>query len=534
MTTINFEELSLSQEVRKAVLEMGFEECTPIQAKAIPILLEGKDVLGQAQTGTGKTAAFGIPVVEKLDAKKMDVQALILCPTRELAIQVSEELRKLIRFKQGIQVVPIYGGQPIERQIRALRHGVHVVIGTPGRVIDHIERGSLQLDQVRTVVLDEADEMLDMGFRDDIEAILKSTPSTRQTVFFSATMPKPIVALTREYQNDPVHVTIAHKELTVSNIDQKYLDIPERSKIEALSRLLDVHDPKLSLVFCNTKRKVNDVVSELQARGYFADGLHGDLKQQERNAVMDKFRKGIVDILVATDVAARGIDVDDVEVVFNYDVPLDEESYVHRIGRTGRAGKSGKAFTFVAGRDIYQLRDIERYTKSKILPQKLPTLNEVEEKKINQMLERLKVIIEEGHLSKQIDLIEKMMGENHSSVEVAAALLKLMMGDVDKPADNTKQSNRGEAGGDQGGAAEPGMVRLFINLGRNQRIQPKDVVGAIANETGISGKNIGLIDIYENFTFVEVPQDDASRVLEVMQNSQIKGKSIRIQVARRK
>jgi ATP-dependent RNA helicase DeaD len=531
MTNLNFEELALSQEVRKAVLEMGFEQCTPIQAQAIPVLLEGKDVIGQAQTGTGKTVAFGIPIVEKLDARDRHVQSLILCPTRELAIQVSEEIRKLIRFKPGVQIVPIYGGQPIERQIRALRQGVHVVIGTPGRVIDHIERRSLDLSQTKTIVLDEADEMLDMGFREDIESILKSIPETRQTVFFSATMAKPILALTKEYQTNPVHIAVLHKELTVSNIDQKYLDLPERSKMEGLSRLIDLHDPKLSLVFCNTKRKVNDVVSELQARGYFADGLHGDLKQSERNAVMDKFRKGIVDILVATDVAARGIDVDDVEVVFNYDVPLDEESYVHRIGRTGRAGKSGKAFTFVAGREMYQLRDIERYTKSKILVQKMPTVNEVEEKKMGQMLDRVKSMIEEGHLAKQIDLVEKMMGDHYSSVEVAAALLKLLMGDNEKAADGKPQPSQGSAE-DQG--AEPGMVRLFINLGRNQRIQPKDIVGAIANEAGIAGKSIGLIDIYENFTFVEVPQGDAPKVLEVMQNSQIKGKAIRIQVARRK
>ena len=508
----------------RAVKEMGFEQCTPIQAQAIPVLLQGNDVIGQAQTGTGKTVAFGIPVVEKVDPSQRHVQAIIMCPTRELAIQVSEEIQKLIRFKPGTYVTPIYGGQAIDRQIRTLKQGVHIVIGTPGRILDHLERGSLKLQNVGMIVLDEADEMLDMGFREDIETILKELPQERQTIFFSATMPKPILALTKTYQKDPVSISIMHKELTVSNIQQKYLELPERNKMEALSRLIDVEDPALSLVFCNTKRKVNDVVSELQARGYFADGLHGDLKQNERNAVMDKFKKGIVDILVATDVAARGLDIDNVEAVFNYDIPLDEESYVHRIGRTGRAGKSGISFTFVTSRETYQLRDIERYTKSKIGLHTVPSLNEVEEKRMKVVLDNIKSEIEKGSLSKYITLIETLIEEHHSSVEIAAALLKLNMG----PDTNKEIPEEQYAG------AEPGMARLFVNLGRKQRIAPKDLVGAIANEANIPGKSIGAINIYDEFSFVEVPKGEVEAIIAALKGRMMKGKKLLVQLARKR
>ncbi len=530
MTAIRFEDLVLSPEIRKAVLEMGFEETTPIQGKAIPVLLAGRDVIGLAQTGTGKTVAFGIPLVEKIDIKNRTVQAIILCPTRELAIQVSEEIQKLVKFKPGVSVLPVYGGSPIDRQIRAFRQGVHVVIGTPGRVMDHIDRKSLQLGDIKMVVLDEADEMLNMGFREDIETILQHVPEERQTVFFSATMPKTILNLTKAYQKNPEMVQIEHKQMTVPNIEQRYLELPERSKIEALSRLIDVYEPQLSLVFCNTKRKVNDVISELQARGYFADGLHGDLKQNERNAVLDKFKKGIIDVLVATDVAARGLDVELVEAVFNYDVPLDEESYVHRIGRTGRAGKSGRSFTFVTSREQYQLRDIERYTRSKIIIHKMPTLSDVEEKKSNAMIEKIKQVIEEGGLTKYAQIVENLLTENYSSVDVAAALVKMSLGTESK----TDVESASAADFSNTGASSGGMARLFINVGRKQGIRPNDVVGAIAGETGIPGKLIGSIDIYEDFTFVEVPQEKASEVLTAMQNNQIKGKKVSIQPARKR
>ena len=341
MNIIKFEDLPISDEIKRSVAELGFEEPSPIQAQSIPVILTGKDVIGQAQTGTGKTAAFSIPVLDMVDPNKKSVQAVVLCPTRELAIQVSSEMRKLGKYKSGIKTLPVYGGQPIDRQIKSLKSGVQVVIGTPGRVIDHINRRTLKMDDVKMLVLDEADEMLDMGFREDIELILEQTPAERQTTFFSATMSKEILELTKKYQDDPELIKIVRKELTVPNIKQYYIETRRANKFEVFCRLIDVYNPKLSVVFCNTKRGSDELVSELQARGYFADALHGDLKQTQRDIVMDKFRQGTIDILVATDVAARGIDVDDVEMVFNYDLPQDEEYYVHRIGRTGRAGREG-------------------------------------------------------------------------------------------------------------------------------------------------------------------------------------------------
>ena len=326
-----FEDLDINQNIKKAIAEMGFEEPSPIQAKSIPVILEGKDVIGQAQTGTGKTAAFSIPILEKIDPNDRSLQAIVLCPTRELAIQVSQEIRKLAKYMQGIKTLPIYGGQPIDRQIKALKGGVQVIIGTPGRTIDHIKRKTIKPGNVKMVVLDEADEMLDMGFREDIETILENVPEERQTTFFSATMPKAILELTKKYQNEPEHIKVVRKELTVENIKQYYIETRSSNKIEVLSRLIDVYNPKLSVVFCNTKKGADELVGELQGRGYFADALHGDLKQVQRDIVMDKFRNGTIDILVATDVAARGIDVDDVECVFNFDLPQDEEylSLIH-------------------------------------------------------------------------------------------------------------------------------------------------------------------------------------------------------------
>lgn len=332
METVRFEDLGLRPQILRAVMEMGFEAATPIQARAMPIIMEGRDVIGQAQTGTGKTAAFGIPLLEKIDPKSKKLQALVLCPTRELAIQVADEIRRLCRFMHGIKVLPIYGGQDIGKQIRSLKGGIQLIIGTPGRVMDHMRRHTLKLENLHTVVLDEADEMLNMGFREDIEDILKEVPEERQTILFSATMPKPILEITKNYQKNAELVKVVKKELTVQNIDQYYYEVKAKNKEEVLSRLLDMYNPKLSLVFCNTKRRVDELTSALQGRGYFAEGLHGDMKQSQRDRVMNGFRNGKTEILIATDVAARGIDVDDVEAVFNYDLPQDDEYYVHRIG----------------------------------------------------------------------------------------------------------------------------------------------------------------------------------------------------------
>ncbi|MFA7534321.1 MAG: DEAD/DEAH box helicase, partial [Tissierellaceae bacterium] len=353
MEKLKFDDISLSEEIQRGILDMGFEEMSPIQSQAIPLLLEGKDIIGQAQTGTGKTAAFGIPIIEKCNPNERHVQALVLCPTRELSIQVAEEIARLGKYKKGVSVLPIYGGQPIDRQIRALKKGVNIVIGTPGRVLDHMRRKTLKIGNVTMMVLDEADEMFDMGFRDDIALVMNELQENRQTTFFSATMATEIMRFAARYQNNPQIVKVVHKELTVPKVEQSYFELKEHMKTEILSRLIDMYNPKLTVVFCNTKKKVDELTEELQSRGYFADGLHGDLKQSQRDTVMGKFRKGTIDILVATDVAARGIDVDDVDLVMNYDMPQDEEYYVHRIGRTARAGREGRAFSFVSGRDIY-------------------------------------------------------------------------------------------------------------------------------------------------------------------------------------
>jgi ATP-dependent RNA helicase DeaD len=486
--------------------------------------LEGKDVTGQAQTGTGKTAAFGIPILEKIDYKSRKPQAIVLCPTRELAIQVAEELKKLSKYRKGIEILPIYGGQPIERQFAALKKGVQVIIGTPGRIMDHINRGTLKLNTIKTIVLDEADEMLDMGFREDIEFILERIPEERQTILFSATMPHVILELTKNYQKDPCFVQVVHKELTVPRIEQFYFETKEYAKPEVLSRLIDTYNLKLSLVFCNTKKRVDELVEHLQARGYQADGLHGDMSQSQRDNVMSRFRKGTIETLVATDVAARGIDVEDIEAVFNYDVPHDEEYYVHRIGRTGRAGKSGKAFTFVVGRDIYKIKDIQRYAKTRIIPQKVPSPSDVEEIKTNLLLEKIKGTINEGHLGKYTHLVETLIGEDYASIDIAASLLKILQGEKGQEA-----HARDTEVGDSYNAGD--TVQMFINAGSSQGIRKGDILGAITGETGLSGELIGDITVLNNHTFVEVPKNYAQDILDSMKNTKIRGKTITVAYA---
>jgi len=423
MTTRLFSELGISAEVLKAIDELGFEQASPIQAEAIPVLMTGRDVVGQSQTGSGKTAAFGIPAIEKVDLHLKAVQALILCPTRELAVQVSEELHKLASFKRGLHALPIYGGQSYERQFAGLRAGAQIVIGTPGRVMDHMRRGTLRLDQTKMVVLDEADVMLDMGFHDDIELILKAVPKERQTVFFSATLPRPIQELIRKYSREPQTVRIEQKELTVPTVEQIYYEVDRRFKVDLLTRLIDLHDLKLGIIFCNTKRMVDDLVDHLNAQGYSADRLHGDMTQPMRDRVMNKFRKSGLEFLVATDVAARGIDVEHVQVVFNYDLPYDGEDYLHRIGRTGRAGRSGRAITFVSGREVFKIYQIERFTKVKMQRGKPPSANEVEEAKANVFLDKLRATLRGGEFKRQDFLIERLLEEGFTSTDIASALL---------------------------------------------------------------------------------------------------------------
>ncbi|HEX8531181.1 MAG TPA: DEAD/DEAH box helicase, partial [Cytophagales bacterium] len=498
MERLKFEALPISEEIQKAVADMGFVEASPIQSEAIPHILEGRDVIGQAQTGTGKTAAFGIPALELIDTTEKKVQVLVLCPTRELALQVSEEIKRLAKYKKGLSVAAIYGGESIERQIMQLRRGVHVVIGTPGRVMDHMERRTLNLEHVRMIVLDEADEMLDMGFREDIETILQVMPEDRQTIFFSATMSKPIMSLTKKYQSEPVLVKVVKSELTATSIEQLYYVVKERGKVEVMTRLIDMYNLQLMLVFCNTKKRVDELVEELQVRGYAAEGIHGDLRQQQRNNVMAKFRAGTINILVATDVAARGIDVENVDAVFNFEIPLDEEYYVHRIGRTGRAGKQGRAFTFVVGRELSRLREIERYTKGKVERGVIPSYGDIVGVKKAKFIEQIRESVAEGDLEIFSDMIPQLHHAGLRDEQIILGLIKMNMGvqkntlaDVDLSGEDDRHArkdrdreakgefrregrsgDRFERGRDDRGpgikkdrAPEPGMVRLFISIG---------------------------------------------------------------------
>ena len=531
METVRFEEMGLSEEIQKAVRYMGFEEASPIQAKAIPAMISGIDLIGQAQTGTGKTAAFGIPLLEKVDPKLKKLQAIVLCPTRELAIQVADEIRNLSRYMHGIKVLPIYGGQDIVKQIRSLKSGTQIVIGTPGRVMDHMRRKTMKLDFVHTVVLDEADEMLNMGFREDIEFVLSGVPEERQTVLFSATMPKPIMEITKKFQNNAKVIKVTKKELTVPNIEQYYYDVKPKKKEEVLSRLLDIYSPRLSVVFCNTKKQVDLLVNALLGRGYFAAGLHGDMKQEQRDRVMQGFRTGKTEILVATDVAARGIDVDEVEAVFNYDLPQDDEYYVHRIGRTGRAGREGRAFSFVSGKEVYKLKEIQRYCKTKIYAQKVPSLNDVANTKMENILDDVERVIEQEDLDMMINAIEERVNNSEfTAMDMAAAFLKICCGMTE---DNKNTEENDWEFGDTG-AGEDGMVRLFINIGKKQRVRPGDILGAIAGDSGMDGKLIGTIDMYDKYTFVEVPRDYAREVLNAMKNVKIKGKTVAVEPANQK
>jgi ATP-dependent RNA helicase DeaD len=596
---LTFSDLGISAEILRAVEDMGYTQPSTIQSQSIPLLLEGQDVIGQAQTGTGKTAAFGIPIIDQVDASINKPQALILCPTRELAVQVEGEIVKLSKYKRGISSTCIYGGEAIDRQIKSLRKGVQIVVGTPGRIMDHMDRGTLKLDMVNIIVLDEADEMLDMGFREDIENILSECPEERQTVFFSATMPKPILDLTRKFQNNPAHVKVLRKELTVENISQVYYEVKPSLKIELMTRLMNLNQFNLSVVFCNTKRVTDEVTEELIARGIQAEALHGDLSQAQRTKVMNKFRKGHCSVLVATDVAARGIDVDDVEVVFNFDLPLDEENYVHRIGRTGRAGKSGAAISFVTGRkDMYRIKDLEKFIKTSISKMSPPSVSDLIELKKTQFVKDVhRQLSKEGDNSFYEDIIGQLLTEGLSIEQVALGLVKIQLADtvhemedqnfeLDLGRDRDRGSRRSEGGRDRDfgrgrdsgrgrerfgrseggrgesrgygrdrserpersdrpdrgdrpersprekGVREPGMARLFLNLGKKDRIRPNDIVGAIAGETGVPGRSIGGIDIFDNFSFVDVPQKDADHVISVMRNNTIKGKSVNMEISK--
>ncbi len=435
-----FAELGLSPEILKAVDKMGFEEASPIQTAAIPVILSGRDMVGQSSTGSGKTVAFAIPAVEKVDPRVRSPQVLVLCPTRELAVQVAEEVAKVAQFKRGVNAVPIFGGQSYDRQFRALEAGAQIVIGTPGRVLDHMERGTLRLGTLSLLILDEADRMLDMGFREDIERVLSGAPESRQLLFFSATMPRAISELIRRFARDPQTVRIEAHAQNAPQVDQVWYEVDRRSKLEVLTRLIDIHDFRFGIIFCATKWMVDELDEHMHARGYAVDRLHGDITQSQRNRVMEKFRRRGFEFLIATDVAARGLDVDDLEVVFNFDLPNDAEDYTHRIGRTGRAGRSGRAITFVSGRELFALQSMIRFGKLKIRRERVPSLDEVEEARENLFFERLRGTLDEGKFRRHDRMLDRLLDQGYASTDIASALIHLLQGGAapepttDKPA----------------------------------------------------------------------------------------------------
>jgi len=585
-----FSELGLSPELLKAIEKLGFEQASPIQAEAIPLLLAGHDIVGQSQTGSGKTAAFGAPAVEKSDPRNRAVQVLILCPTRELAVQVAQEIHKLALFKKGIQALPIYGGQSYDRQYEGLRQGPQIIIGTPGRIMDHMRRGTLRFNQVKLVVLDEADVMLDMGFREDIETILQGVPAERQTVFFSATMPRPIQDLIGKYSRNPQTVRIDQKAMTVPTVEQVFYEVDRRFKIELLTRLIDLHDLRLGIIFCNTKRMVDDLTDHLCAQGYSADRLHGDMSQPMRDRVMNKFRKSGLEFLVATDVAARGIDVDDVQVVFNYDLPYDGEDYLHRIGRTGRAGKEGMAISFASGRELFQIQQIERFTRVRMRRGQPPTAGEVEEARESQFLDKLRTTLQSKAFKRRDHLIEHLLEEGFSSTDIASALIhQLNEGQAaapppqepavkferQKPRPSAKQfiaqprpaarnivsqpRPPAPAAPQPAPAAKPlpagfperrlppredpvpspkhsrrtpdGQTRLYVNVGQEMGVTAPDLVATISGETGLPATAVGVIDIRERHLFVDVASDHAQRIVSRLSRTQLKGHKLKAKVA---
>jgi len=567
-----FTELGLSPELLKAVVQMGYEEATHIQSQAIPALLSGADVVGQSQTGSGKTAAFALPAIEKVDVHLRAPQILILCPTRELAVQVAEEVAKLASFKRGVREIPIYGGQSYDRQLRGLKDGAQIIIGTPGRVMDHLDRRTLKLDQVKMVILDEADRMLDMGFLDDIRTVLKQAPAQRQTVFFSATLPRPIQDLIKTFTKNPVNVTIETQALTMPAIDQVYYEVDRRSKLDVLCRLIDLQDITFGIIFCATKMMVDELTEHLAARGYAADKMHGDMTQAMRERVIAKFRKRGLDFLVATDVAARGLDVDDVEVVFNYDLPHDGDDYIHRIGRTGRAGRSGRAITFVSGREIYKMQSIIRFTKGKIRREKIPSEEEVEKKRANSFYDSLHKTLEEGKYERQDALIGRLLDQGYVATDIASALIHLFGDDVVKPPEPVREPRPAPTRRDDDFRSErrdyperrefserpdrrerpdwpdpkpsamgtglkadrtsgpqshePGMVRLTLGVGRDHGVQAGDVLGVIVGITKLPKEIVGVIRLQTKQAFVDIAEEHADLVASKLNGIEFKGRKL--------
>ena len=553
-TEIKFSDLGLSAPILKTLEEIGYETPSPIQEQAIPVLLKGGDILGMAQTGTGKTAAFALPILSKIDLKQKDPQVLVLAPTRELAIQVAEAFQTFSRGIKGLHVLPIYGGSEYGTQIRALKRGVHVVVGTPGRVMDHIKKGTLKLDTLKVMILDEADEMLRMGFIDDVEWILKHTPDTRQIALFSATMPKEVHRIANTYLQDPTEVIIKQKAATASLIEQKYWLVSGLHKLDALTRILEAETFDGIIIFVRTKTATVELAEKLEARGYAAAALNGDVAQNQRERTVDQLKKGKLDILIATDVVARGLDVERISHVINYDIPYDNESYVHRIGRTGRAGRSGTAILFVAPRERRLLRSIEASTKKKITQMELPTAQEINDSRIT----RFKDKIVDAAQGKDLDFYQKMVesiesDSNIPAIEIAAGLAKLLQGDVpffldEKPIKHKEfkerdggrernprrakgeRSERGDRGNRSRRQTPPneGMARFRVEVGRQHGVKPGNIIGCIANEAGLDGEFIQKLTIEDNYSMVDLPSDMPKNVFNELKGAWVCGQQLKI------
>ena len=546
---MKFRELEINEQLLRAIDDMGFVDMTEIQERAIPRLMEGGDLIGKSQTGTGKTMAFAIPAIEKIDPELRKPQVLVLLPTRELALQVSEEFRKVLKYSHSIKVVAVFGGASIENQIRDLKSGAQIVVGTPGRVMDHMRRKTLKFNALTMAVLDEADEMLNMGFREDIELILDAVDHDVQTVLFSATMPKPILKIAETYQKNPTMIEISPKTMVAPSIEQKYFNISDQNKFEALTRLLDVYKPQRSLIFCNTKHYVDEITENLQELGYSVDKIHGDMRQVSRLNVLKRFSQGRLKILVATDVAARGIDVDDVDIVFNYDVPDNEEYYVHRIGRTGRAGKSGLSLTLARSRDQFKLRKITDYTKKSIERDLIPTSEVINDIKIAHFKERFKLKAEKGELERYIAIIKELEEKGYEAEFIAAVLLQAQLPLSDAEDLNTEFKKRGRREGrreravkrrrdgknSKGKSFGPEKTkRLFISVGEKDKVQKRDILGAICGECNIASSTVGNIDMYNKFTFVDVDVDVAKKVEKKLNGKMIKDHKVKVEISKKK
>ncbi len=512
-----FDELGLDESITRAISALGFETPTPIQARSIPLLLQGRDIIGQAQTGTGKTAAFALPMIQKIDVNRRETQALVLAPTRELAIQVAGGIYDLAKHTSA-RVVPVYGGQPIDRQFRALQQGAHIVVGTPGRVLDHLRRGSLSLENVTFCTLDEADEMLALGFLEDMETILAMLPENRQLAFFSATMPPRIAALTKRFLKNPEHVAIDTKRRTVDAIEQTYYEVPRGKKLEALGRVLDMETPGPTIVFCHTRQETNDLSEALRLRGYSAEALNGEMSQADRERVLRRFRDGQADLLVATDVAARGLDIDSVTHVINYNLPWDVEQYIHRIGRTGRAGRKGDAITLVEARERRKLKFIEQMTGAKIKPARIPTSADIAARRRENFADGLRTALEASEYEAQLSIVEELSEEFDTAEIAAAALQMLWQLQHNAPDDSGEELS---AGGEQ---PENGMTRLQLGIGRQDGLRVGELVGLISKECGLNARSIGTIELLDRSTFLEVPSREAENVLHVLRDTPFKGR----------